>query len=260
MPFLRVKDQPIYYEFDGAGADVLLIHGAGQDTLSWRYVAPELAKHFRVWLVDLPGHGKSWLPVSGPVASLDEYADFVLDFVDAAGLDSVTLVGHSMSAGIALIAALNRPVAVRGVVSVDGGGETNRTHGGNLLELVDVNPVDYFEENFRRICSPSTPARRIEEIAWDVTRCSEAVVYSDIRAYSVLSVDNRVSAIRCPVGFIHGADDWSIPPAIAEETSRRLGREAPVVLLEHTGHFPHVENPEAFVPALLSELARQQAL
>lgn len=261
MSYTHVGGLRIYTECHGKtqpGRDLVLIHGAGQDTLSWRFVVPSFVRSHRVWLMDLPGHGKSQIPEDGPIDDLARYARFLAGWLETERVPPATLVGHSMSAGVALMVALMAPERVRGIVAVDGGGETNRTHGGDLLKLVDVNPADYFEENFRRICSPATAVARVEEIAWDLTRCSPSVVYADIRAYSRLSVDSQVSVLTCPVSFLHGADDWSIPPDIALATASRLMCPNRVRILPATGHFPHVENPAAFNPALRSELAWQR--
>lgn len=245
MPYVDAAGVRLYYEELGDGRPVVLLHGAGQDTYSWRYVAPEVGRYARALALDLPGHGKSELLPAGPVDDLGVYAGVVAEAMDALQLAPVTLVGHSMSAGVALLVALRRPELVSAVIAVDGGGETNRTHGGALLDLVAANPAGYFEENFRSICSPRTPSARIEAIAWDVARCHPDVVYADIRAYSRLSIDDRLSALTCPVTFLHGVDDWSIPIEIAEASAKHLSN-AHVVPLPGTGHFPHVENPEDF--------------
>lgn len=204
-----------------------------------------VSDYAKVVLVDLPGHGKSNVPKGGPIDDLAIYADIVIDAINILNIGAVTLVGHSMSAGIALLIALQQPQLASAVVVVDGGGETNRTHGGALLDLVGANPGEYFEENFRSICSPNTPQQIIEEIAWDVGRCHPKVVYSDICAYSKLSIDNRLSDIDCPVTFIHGVDDWSIPIEIAEASAERIKRSR-VIPVENAGHFPHVECPNIF--------------
>lgn len=251
MPYADVAGVRTYYEVDGNGSNLVLVHGAGQDTLSWRHIVPTLSRSARVWAVDLPGHGKSDFQPGGHVDDLGNFSQFLIGFLGTMAINRPTIVGHSMSAGVALITAIHLGDQVGMVVCVDGGGQTHGTYGDELLELVLANPADYFEENFRLICSPDTDSKRIAEIARDVTRCCPDVIYSDILAYSKLAVDDSVKAIRCPVAFIHGEDDWSIPPRIAAETRARLRVPSVMEIMKRTGHFPHVEQPMRFVDALM---------
>ena len=59
MAFCHINGKRIFYESTGEGPPIVLIHGAGQDTTSWRYNIPYFENSHRVVAVDLPGHGKS---------------------------------------------------------------------------------------------------------------------------------------------------------------------------------------------------------
>ncbi len=88
-------------EFAGDDPVVLLIHGAGMDSTVWQLQTRYLAyRGFRAVAVDLPGHGRS--DGRRPGFGRAEMADWVARFVDAAGLGSVHVVGHSMGTFIAL--------------------------------------------------------------------------------------------------------------------------------------------------------------
>lgn len=260
MPYVYLDGLRIYYEVEGAGEPVILIHGAAQDTVSWRFNIPALAEAgYRAYALDLPGHGKSALAPSGPISSLESYALHVLDFMDAAGIERATVAGHSMSGGIILYMALHRPTAVRAAILVDGAGFTNRTYNEDFFDLVSINPTDWFEVNFRTICSKRTPQARVDEIGFDVLRCAPAVAWNDIIAYANLDLRDRLAEVTCPVFFIHGGDDWSITPAMGRETRDMLRTWTEFVELEGVGHFPHTERPEVFNPALLGLLGKLKA-
>jgi pimeloyl-ACP methyl ester carboxylesterase len=260
MPYAYPKGLRTYYEVEGDGDPVLLIHGAAQDTLSWRFTIPALAEAgYRVYALDLPGHGKSALAPSGPISSLESYALHTLDFMDAVGLRRAVVVGHSMSGGIILYMALHRPESVRAAVPLDGAGFTNSTYNEDFFDLVSINPTDWFEVNFRTICSPNTLRDRVEEIAFDVLRCPPAVAWNDIVAYSRLDLRDRLAEVQVPVFFVHGGDDWSITPAMGRETRSLLRGWTEFVELEGVGHFPHTERPEIFNPALLQLLRQLRA-
>lgn len=261
MPYANLTGVRIYYEVEGDGDPVLLIHGAAQDTLSWRFNTAALAEAgHRVYALDLPGHGKSALGPDGPISSLETYALHTLDFMDAVGLRRSVVVGHSMSGGIILYMALHRPEAIRAAIALDGAGFTNSTYNEDFFDLVSINPTDWFEVNFRTICSPNTARERVEEIAFDVLRCAPSVAWNDILAYSRLDLRDRLADVQVPVFFIHGGDDWSISPAMGRETQSLLRSWTEFVELEGVGHFPHTERPEVFNPVLLGLLEKLKQL
>ena len=93
--------------FDAAKPTVVFIHGVLNDHSVWILQTRYLANHgYNVLAVDLPGHGRS---AGEPPASVEEGAAFVLALLDAAGIKSATLVGHSFGSLIALEAAARWP-------------------------------------------------------------------------------------------------------------------------------------------------------
>lgn len=96
---------------------LLLLHALGEDHTSWDYVAAALAGDYRVYALDLRGHGESGHP---GVYSFESMRDDVLAFLDALGLSPVTLVGHSLGAVVAALVAQRRPDAVDRLVLEEG--------------------------------------------------------------------------------------------------------------------------------------------
>lgn len=86
---------------------VILIHGAGMNRTVWQLQTRNIAYMGRqVYALDLPGHGRS---SGNPLASIEEMAEWLAKFMDAAGLASATLIGHSMGSLIALEFAARFP-------------------------------------------------------------------------------------------------------------------------------------------------------
>src|SRR5258708_26259998 len=83
----------------GAGPPLVLLHGLGDSHRTWRRVASRLAERFRVLLPDLPGHGLSDRP-DAPY-TLDWYAETMLAWLDAIGVPTTSVVGHSYGGGVA---------------------------------------------------------------------------------------------------------------------------------------------------------------
>ncbi len=95
--------------------EVVLIHGFGADRLSWLANAPALAASFKVWGVDLPGHGDTE-PAGDD--SLDGLVDAVLAGISARTSGKLHLVGHSLGGAVALRLAERAPDRVRSVVLI----------------------------------------------------------------------------------------------------------------------------------------------
>ena len=103
----------------GAGPLLLLVSGWPQTWYSWHKIMPELARHFRVVAVDLPGLGDSDFPADGyDTGSIALHLDAVLH---AFGADSCTLVTHDIGAWVGYAYAARRPQRVGRLVLMDAG-------------------------------------------------------------------------------------------------------------------------------------------
>jgi len=111
---------------------VVIIHGAGGTHLYW---PPEIRRlsGYRVYALDLPGHGKS--DASRGRQTIADYAGCVLEWLDAIGLNRAVFVGHSMGSAIALTLAIHHPQQVLGLGLV-GAGARLRVHP-DILENAD---------------------------------------------------------------------------------------------------------------------------
>ena len=96
---------------------IVFIHGAGGNYLHW---PPEIRRLTgqRIFAPDLPGHGKS---DGVGRQSIDDYAQCILDFLDALHIHKAILIGHSMGAAIALTLALDHPRRVLALGLIGGG-------------------------------------------------------------------------------------------------------------------------------------------
>jgi magnesium chelatase accessory protein len=98
---------------------LLLLHGTGASTHSWRHLVPLLACHAGVVAMDLPGHGFSD-PALGDGATLPGMARGVAALLREMGVAPTVLIGHSAGAAIAARMALDRPQDFESIISLNG--------------------------------------------------------------------------------------------------------------------------------------------
>src|ERR1700748_49055 len=120
MKYLDLHGDRVAYRDAGAGEALLLIHGMAGSSATWRAVLPQLSKKYRVIAPDLLGHGESAKPRSD--YSLGAFAVGLRDLLDELGVDSATVVGHSLGGGIAMQFLYQHPEYCRRLVLISSGG------------------------------------------------------------------------------------------------------------------------------------------
>jgi pimeloyl-ACP methyl ester carboxylesterase len=113
---ITVGDIDISYLTGGEGDPLVVVHGGGDGADSWLHNAEDLSNHYRVYVPELPGFGKT--PPRGDGFHMPELTAFVRDFAEHLELDHFHLLGHSIGGGIALQYAFKFPQKVKGLVLV----------------------------------------------------------------------------------------------------------------------------------------------
>ncbi len=254
----EIRGQPMIWWAKGDGPTVVMIHGVNDQAGTWFMVAPGLAESHRVLLVDLPAHGESG-PATGPLPMttvVEGFEEWLASHGMTEGQAPPVLVGNSMGAWVAMLAALRHPERVSRVVAVNGG--PLRADPGELNLL----PKD--REEARRLMaalrdpgSLPTPDPVLDDLvrrgpSSQVSRMFEAE--EDLESY--LLDDSRLAEITTPVDLLWG------------ESDRYMGREYPERLLAglasarltwvvKCGHVPQVECPPRFAEQLKAVLAQE---
>jgi pimeloyl-ACP methyl ester carboxylesterase len=262
MPYVTVNGLSMAYDREGSGPTLLMIHGASQDSRSWRFNVPFFAQWFDVIAVDLPGHGKSDLPPCGPVRSVPVFADYVWGLVEALGVTNPVLMGHSLAGGIVLRLALDKGDLVRAVVNVDGSARTNKkatrlAKGG--LDLIERNPTDYLQTMFLSVLGRSTSAEHKRSMAMDARRTIPEVALCDLYAYTSCDFQDDLGSVTIPVIGVVGEDDWSCSPKQTFDSTNAVGGPSSYHMFKTVGHIPHTEQPEVF-NEVVSGLMREHGL
>jgi pimeloyl-ACP methyl ester carboxylesterase len=114
--YIELDSVKIRYWSAGEGEAIILLHGGNSCIEIWSLNINELAKHYRVYALDMVGHGLSDKPVAD--YSLDYQLGFLQSFMDALNINRATLIGNSMGGSIALKFAIQCPQRVDKLVLV----------------------------------------------------------------------------------------------------------------------------------------------
>jgi pimeloyl-ACP methyl ester carboxylesterase len=202
---------------------MVVLHGLGEDAGSWSPVLPGLAAEYRVYALDLRGHGGGPHPGS---YSFELMRDDVLGFLDATGIDRCVLIGHSMGAIVATLVAEAAPDRL--------------TH----LILEDATPPRPGDLHRPPVDPPSSPT----PYDFAVVNAIRAQLHDPDPAWW-----QATATIKTPTLIIGGAES-PIPAAMLTATAERMP-DATVVTLA-AGHNVHREQPAAFLAEVMAFLTR----
>jgi pimeloyl-ACP methyl ester carboxylesterase len=267
--FLRIGDQLVHVEMAGSGPPLVLVHGFGGSTYSWRRVMPRLAESFRVVAVDLSGFGYTQRPRDSARYTREAQGELVLAVMDALGFETAHLMGHSYGGGISLWIAWKHPERLRSLVLVDSSAPTysydrrNRTASFRpltafFLRTWMLRPSIVRKALLRSFYDDSLVTPELVQAYWERIR-----VEGVIDAYHGLTVPVRgpvdtvvLEEIRVPTFVVWGAQDEVISMESGRRATARMP-QAEFVVLEKAGHVPMEERPEELLGHVLSFLERQ---
>lgn len=118
MPYVDVNGVHTYYETEGHGEPLLLLHGGACPIETWAAQRPPLAAKYAVYLPERRAHGRT-ADVDGPI-TYEIMADDTIAFMEALGITNAHVVGWSDGGDVGMIMAIRHPEMVRTLVSIGG--------------------------------------------------------------------------------------------------------------------------------------------
>jgi len=259
------------YSDSGTGPVLLFIHGILGSQKQWAHLVDVLDDDHRLVVPDLFGHGDSAKPVGD--YSLGAHAATLRDLLDSLGVEQVTLVGHSLGGGIAMVFSYLFPERVERLVLVASGGLGREVSpllrsatlpgaeyvlpviasgwmrgriatAGKLLGSVGLQPGPDVREVWRGFTSLGDGDTRRAFLA-----TTRAVI--DPGGQSVSAHDYLPNSTPIPTLVVWGTKDRMIPAWHAASATSSI-QNCRVELFQGAGHFPHLDDPERFA-ALVRE-------
>jgi len=266
----------MYVDSYGSGAPLLLIHGWGMHGGMWGGVAEQLAEHFRVLVVDLPGHGYSavsseWRVVSGkqiphlPLTTYHSPLDNIVDQLSAQFGEPLAVCGWSLGGQIALRWALRHPQQISRLALVASTPCFVRRPGWGcgmaaetLAEFAAALQQDYALTLRRFLALQVRGSERERELLAALRGALSSRGEPDLGALQAgldilrdCDLRDALPDIVQPALVVGGERDTLTPPQAAHYLAAQLP-DARLAMIEGAAHAPFLSHPEEFVEHVVS--------
>jgi len=241
-------------DFDAALPAVVLIHGGGMDHSVWALHSRWLAhRGYAVLAPDLPGHGRS---AGAPLAGIGDMADWIAALIDAAGVASAWLIGHSMGSLVALETAARHParVSALGLIGTGApmavGAELLKAAAAGQHAAVDMVAL-WGLGPAATLGGSRAPGLWMLGGAQRVLEASRpGVLFNDLRACNdYKGALGAAARVAVPATVILGARDLMTPLKAGQALAAALP-DARTVTLPGAGHLMMAERPDEVLAAL----------
>jgi pimeloyl-ACP methyl ester carboxylesterase len=233
----------IYYNQSRAGAGsklpVVLIHGAGGSHLYWPPEVRRLSR-FRIYALDLPGHGKSG---SHGLQEITSYAEHILKWMGELGLHRAVLIGHSMGGAIALTLAIYHSEHVLGLGLISTGA---RLRVNQEVLNNSANPQTYpsaISLIISKSFSDSANPRMVSLAQKRLSETRQSVLHGDFIACNNFDVMESLTGINVPTLVICGQKDEMTPLRYSQFLCNSIP-DAELNVIPDAGHMVMLERPQ----------------
>jgi len=250
----------------GTGTQAMVfVHGFGCDQQMWQLVAPAFEAEYRVVLLDLVGAGNSDLTAYDPVryGTLAAHAEDVREVLQTLDLHDVVFVGHSVSTMIGVLAAVQEPARFARLILVApspryinegsyiGGFELGDVE--EMLEAMDNNYLGWVAEFAPVVTGNSDRPELSARLSNSFCRTDPSIArhFAEVTFLSDHRADLR--HVRTPALVLQSARDKLAPQAVGSYVHEQL-TGSQLVVIDSSGHCPHLSAPQATIAALRAYL------
>ncbi len=246
MPEVLIHRDKIHYidgeSFNKSHPTLLFIHGAGQSHATWRLQEDIFTNHpeFNFIAIDLPGHGSS---DGSAFSTVEEYKDFVLEFIRRLELSEIILIGHSMGGGIAMLIAIENPEILRACILVATGAKLSVAE--QTLELVKSNYESFCDISPQRMFAEDSPKELKQKFKIGLLDTGQHVCYQDLIACNDFNIINEVDKINLPTLIISASKDILTPLKYGKYLHQKI-YASEFSQIKGSGHFIMQERAQEF--------------
>lgn len=250
----------------GSGPPLLLLHGTGASSHSWRDVAPLLGHRFQLIIPDLPGHAFTRGDLAGG-PTIDGMAQALAELLDTLGTPRPRVAGHSAGAAIAcrmaVAGSVAGPITAFCPALLPMGGSAAPLFG-SFARMLFLNPlaISIFSGVAR---SPGQVERFLERATGSRIDAPGTALYQRLFAdpdhlrgtiamianWRLEPLQRALPHLPVPLTIVHGAQDRAISVADARRAARLA--KAQLELVPGLGHLLHEERPDLAAARIMAE-------
>ncbi len=250
----------------GTGNKIMFfVHGYGCDQNMWRFITPHFKNTYKIVLIDLVGTGKSDESAYDydKYNSLEGHADDIINICDALNLEDVCMVAHSVSAMIATLAAVKRPTLFKKLIMIgpspryindaDYFGGFSEKDIEELLETLDSNYLGWSSAMAPVIMGNLDRPELAAEL--ETSFCQNNPEIASHFAKVTFLADNRSDLKKLAIDtlIIQSEEDAIASLEVGQFVHKNIANSK-LVILESTGHCPHMSAPNKTIEAMKNYL------
>ncbi len=241
--------------------ELVFMHGFGCDQHVWRHITPAFENDHRIVLFDHVGSGKSDLSQydERKYSSLQGYADDLIALVRELGLSRPVVVGHSVSAMIAILAAVREPELFSKLVLIgpspyylndgDYPGGFERKDIDDLLAAMDSNFFGWSSMIAPVIMGNADRPELAGELSENFCRTDPDISRKFARVTFLSDAREDLPKLTVPSLIVQCSTDALVPPAVGEYMHRQMPGST-LAVLSATGHCPHMSEPRELIDSI----------
>ncbi len=247
--FITAKGVNIYYEQSGAGKDVLLLHGWGCSAKHFAQIFQDLAKDYRVTVIDFPAHGQSGRPPEP--WGVPEFAACTKEIIEQLGICPCDVIAHSFGGRVALYIAANWPELVNRLVITGGAGikkpqteeakkrsEEYKKKKEKLLGLTKLPLVGGMAQKSLKALQEKYGSADYNALDDEMKKTFVKVISEDLSPL--------LPRIQASTLLIWGENDTETPLWMGQKMEREI-QDAGLVIFENDDHFAYLRQWPRFV-------------
>ncbi|MES2674479.1 MAG: alpha/beta hydrolase [Pseudomonadota bacterium] len=252
----------------GNGSTAMVFaHGFGCDQNMWRYLTPSFKDQFTVVVFDLVGSGKSDLSAYDfkKYASLQGYADDLIEIINEVTDQPIVFVGHSVSAVIGLLASVDAPEKFKCQIMIgpspsyindgDYSGGFSRADVEELCNTIDSNYLGWSSSMAPAIMGSIEQPELGIELTNSFCRTDPEIAKHFARVTFLSDHRDALPKSVTPTLILQCSDDFIAPRTVGEYMQKTMPN-AELCIIKNVGHCPHLSAPDASTKAIESYLQK----
>lgn len=258
----------LHVESTGSGPDLVLLHGWAMHGGMWSSIVDPLARHFRLHIVDLPGHGFSREPASactsGLAGSQTDVLTGMVEMVADALPTNCIVCGWSLGGQIAIELALREPVRVQKIALISTTPCFIKRE--DWLWGMETTTLQLFSENLKRdyrttmkrfltlqVSGGNDSARvlpKLRKSLFERGEPEETALEAGIQVLLTSDLRDKLRNVIQPALLLHGENDVITHPDAARWMKQQL-RNSELLMLPACGHAPFLSYPDEFLASMV---------